>query len=448
MNWIRVSSLALAIGMTVSVTGAAAQALNEETDFGLPQFYGRGKNVSVMERDRPDYQATGLRVGGFTVLPKIEMGLDYTDNLFAVNGNSGSTSPYPFNGPKTDIGFVVDPSIAIQSNWGRHSLTALANVREEEFADFPSENRTAYSAQTYGRIDVHGDSYLTMGIDGEHDYEDRGSTVTQEQAVTPVPYDTQGAFFRGVYGEDRLQAELEGDVRNFHYDSVNQLNLNGTQSPIDEALRDFTQGQIGGRVNFALTPDEAVFIKTDYSDGDYLYGAVGSPKRNYDEVRVLGGANFDITALARGEIGLGYVDRDYALASYHGIKGFAASAKIEYFPTQLLTLTLTGQRLVQDAAFSTASGYFENLVTLGADWEVKRNFILSGLVSEEIDQFQGISRTDDLTDFKLIGHYFINRNVGLNATFVYSDRTSNGAPLTIGPIYDETRFLISVVLQR
>jgi hypothetical protein len=451
-NWMRVSSIALCAGVLFAAGGAVAQTLDEETDFGLPQYYGRGKNVSVMERERPDYEAVGIHAGGFTIFPKLETGIDYSDNLFAVNGNSNGLEP-PFNGPKSDVGFIINPSILAQSNWGRHGLVALASVKDETFADYPSEDRLAYTMQANGRIDVHGDSYLNLGFDTEHDYEDRGSTTTQTQAVKPVAYDTQGIFGRGLYSSDRFRAAVDLDFRNYHYFDVEELNppVNNVPQPdtlLDERLRDFTQGRIGLRTDYALTPDEAVFGKFTYSVGDYFFGDAFSPKRNYDQTEFLFGANFDITALARGEIGVGYIDREYDLSVYRGISGLAASVKVEYFPTQLVTVTLTGQRLVEDAAFSTASGYFENVVSLGADWEVRRNIIVSAVGGVEIDQFQGINRTDTVDDFKLIGKYFVNRYVGLGSTLSYRNRDSSGTPGLVGPIYDETRLMFNLVFQR
>ena len=448
----RVSLVVLIAGFLLAAGGAAAQALNEETDFGLPQYYGRGKNVSVMERERPDYQALGVHAGGFTVFPKLEVGLDYTDNAFAVSGSSGNQQP-PFNGPKSDIGFIVSPSILAQSNWGRHALAVLASVKNEAFANYPSEDRTAYTVQSTGRIDVHGDSYINLGFDTEHDYEDRGSTTTQTQAAKPVSYDTQGIFARGLYSADRFRAALDLDFRNYHYFDVAQINppIGGVPQPntiVDESLRDFTQGRVGLRTDYALTPDEAVFAKFTVSEGDYFTGNVFSPKRNYQETQYLVGANFDVTALTRGEIGLGFVDREYTLSFYRGISGLAAKVKVEYFPTQLVTVTLTGQRLVEDAAFSQAGGYFENLVTLGADWEAKRNIIVSALAGYEIDQFDGIDRTDTVANVKLIGRYFLSRYVGLGTTVSYTNRGSTGTPGLTGPVYDETRILFSLVFQR
>jgi len=455
MKSIRVMSWVLAAGLTVSAYGVSAQTLNEETDFGLPQFYGRGKNVSVMERERPDYQAQGIHAGGFTILPKLEIGVDYTDNLYAV-GPSSAANPDPFMSPRSDVGFIVSPTIVAQSNWGRHSLIALASYQDESFADHTTEDQRSWTIQSNGRIDVHGDSYINLGFDVEHSFEARGSTTTQTSSATPVPFNTQGVYFRGLYSQDRLQASIDGDFRNYSYSEVQQLNPGAPETPIAESLRDFTQGRIGGRLDFALTPDEALFGKVTYSDGDYLNGIAYfpqtgynfSPKRNYDELRFLAGGNFDITALARGEVGIGYVDRQYALSIYRGVSGLAASVKVEYFPTQLVTLTLTGQRLIQDAAFSTAGGYFENIVSLGADYELKRNIIISAIGGVELDDFEGINRSDTASDFKVIGKYFLSRYVGLNATLDYTTRDSTGNRIYLGPIYNETRLMFSVVLQR
>jgi hypothetical protein len=456
------TSLILAAGLTVSAYGASAQTLNEETDFGLPQFYGRGKNVSVMERERPDYQALGIHAGGFTILPTLKIGLDYTNNLYALPEPTAA-NPSPFASPRGDVGFIVSPTIVAQSNWSRHSLTALVSYQDESFADHTTEDQRSWTIQSGGRIDVHGDSYINLGFDVEHAFETRGSATTQAQTLTPVPYDTEGAYIRGVYSQDRIQAQINADFRNFSFTNVEQVvdGVNGpTETPLAETLQNTTEGRISGRVDFALTPDEAVFTKVTYSDGDYLNGAATfdlahadiltevAPKRNYQQVEVLGGANFDITALARGEIGLGYVDRTYELPVYHGVSGLSASVKIEYFPTQLVTVTLTGQRLVQDAAFSQASGYFENVATLGADYELRRNIIISALAGVELDDFEGITRNDTAADFKLSGKYLVNRYVGFGSTLEYINRASSGEIIYRGPIYNETRLTVSLVLQR
>ena len=347
------------------VAGASfAQTLDDADDFGLPQFYGRGKNVSVMERPRPDYEAIGVILGGFTVYPKIEIDGTASNNLLATDSH-----------PKADVGVIASPSVYLQSNWGRHSLSAVASVQDQSWAKNPSQDETAWTLRTDGRIDIHGDSYIGFGASANQSYEDPGSVLTQNTAAKPVRDTTNGVYARALYGGDRLRAALDADFYTYDFYDVPKI---GGGAPIDESGRDYDEARVGGRVDYALSPDAAVFTRVIYGHGVYLSGPQ-SQRRDFTEVRVLGGFNFDITNLIRGEFGLGYIDHNYQVANYRPLNGLAASAKIEYFPTQLLTLTLTGQRLVNDAAFSTASGYFVNNVALQADYELKRNLIISGI---------------------------------------------------------------------
>jgi len=427
--------------------GAATAAVaDDNTDFAVPNYYGRGKNTSVMERERPDYDAVGIHAGGFTLFPKLQLGVIATSNILDV---PNAPSAVPPTSPKSAFGFLIAPSVTAQSNWGRHSLTVTANVQQETFTQFSSENQTTGGIRADGQIDVHDESYIDLGGDIERDVIARGGTTSQTTEAKPVPYNTETAYARGVYGVDRVRGTVEGDFAN--YDFLNVPRVGG--GTVTEDVRNYSQDRGLGRVDYALSPDAAVFGSVSYGLENYAEGTLINPARNSHETRILAGANFDLTALARGEIGIGYVDREYTASSfYHPLKGLAISSKIEYFPTQLVTVTFIGQRLVEDSAFNQASGYFKNFASLGADYEFKRNIILSLLGSLERDTFEGISRTDNTASIAASGKYLVNRNVGVGATLAYTNRVSSiGAGLPadeIGPVYNEVRFTLNLVLQR
>jgi len=446
MSAYRVASV---LGALVLMATATAAVADDATDFATPDFYGRGKNTSVMERERPDYDAIGIHAGGFTLFPKLQLGAIATDNVLDVPSSPNSTPP---TSPKSAVGFVVAPSISAQSNWGRHSLTVSANVAETVYS-LSSEDTTTAGVRADGRIDVHDESHIDLGADVERAVLPRGGSTSQVVEANPVPFNYETTYARGVYGVDRVRGTLEADFANFDFQDVPRV---GGGTPVDEAIRNFYQDRVLGRGEYALSPDAALFVSVSEGQEIYASGTAQFPARNATETRVLGGANFDLTALARGEIGLGYVDRDYTNGVYRPLKGLAVSSKIEYFPTQLLTITFIGQRLVEDSAFNTASGYFKNFASLGADYEFKRNIILSLLGSLEQDTFQGAPRTDDAASIAASGKYLVNRNVGIGATLAYTNRTSDVpsslTPLEreqlIGPIYNEVRFTLNLVLQR
>ena len=429
------SMIAVSSALLLSAGAAAAQTLIEVPDFGAPAIYGRGKNVSVLERDRPDYQAMGVHNGGFTIYPRLVIAAETIDNVYATPTK------------KADTAEVLTPSVTAQSNWGRHNLTLSARLDQTLYNHYKTEDTTAWVLQGNGRIDVHGESYINIGADLQHQFEARGSEVSQINTVHPVSYNTQGLYIRGLYGEDRLRGSLDATYRGYQYQ--NQDDTAG--NPVYEDLRDFRDASLAGRLDYALTPDEAVFAKLTYTNSDYQHGTMNSSalndKRNSNDYNALVGGNFDITGVARGEVGVGYVDRKYQSIYFKEVSGLSVAAKVEYFPTQLLTLTLVAQRQVNDSSFSTSGGYFQNTVSGEADYELRRNIILSGAAGYERDQFPGLSRNDNVWNGQLQGRYFLTREVGLGAKLSYVKRDSNVA-YPFAPRYDETRFMLSLVFQR
>jgi hypothetical protein len=393
-------------------------------------FYGRGKNTSVMERDRPEYVALGLHEGGVTVYPMIDIAADYNSNVFATSNHTAS-----------DEYVTVKPSVLVQSNWGRHGLQLYADVLNEDYVRYHTENELGYTVRADGRIDVHGQSAVNLGASSSRAYEPRGNIYTLANSVTPVHFDSQKAYGRGAYVQDRARYSLEADFANDTYYNVKQTD--GTTA--DEVDRDQYRWDVGPRVDYALTPDTAVFGKVNYGGTTYERGPVAL-RRDSETVQVLSGVNFDITALARGEIGLGYFERTYREAIYRNFSSFSVGAKVEYFPTTLLTLTAIAQRKPQDAAFNTSSGFVQNNVSLGADYELRRNWLVSALFGYESDNFEGLSRHDQVENLVLTSRYYVSRNVGVGANVAYVDRGSDGN--FPGPSYKGATVGVFLVLQR
>lgn len=427
-------SVAAASVMLTVASAAAAQSLVPSTDYEVPQFYGRGKNTSVLERERPEYQALGIRAGGFTILPRVEAGLTHTDNVYYAD-----SPPVTGGLPKvSDTYFLLKPSVVAQSNWGRHALRLQGGVNAKRFFDYSSEDTTGWNVRGDGKIDIYGESFLNFGADAQKVFEDRGSVNGSQSNVKPVPVEIQGVYGRAVYGQDRVRGTFDLSYRNFDYKNVT--------GNADQNGRDYESWQGGARADVALSPDTAVFVKGSYGENTYKHATTTNPARDNENTRILAGANFDLTSLARGELGVGYTKRDYDRANFTDISGFALSSKVEYFPTQLLTVTGVAVRQIQDSSFNNSGGYFQNLLSLGADYEVRRNLILSVAGGYEYDKYKGIDRKDKVGNVAVSGRYFLNNTIGLGLTVSSAKRTSSGAQF--GPEYKATQVGLSLVFQR
>ena len=430
----------------IAISGAASQAFAQAQtslnfsplqdftqlqDFITTDSYDRGRNIGVLDRDRPQYDAVGVHVGGFTVFPKLQTDLGASDNVFATHSD------------KTADGFVQEsPSARLVSNWSRNSLTAEAGASFSQFFTQSTENENGGYGKVDGRLDVYQDSYLAAGLDAQRIFEPRTDTGSPADAVEPVPIDTEGGYLQGLYqtGRFRLRGDLQ--ARNYDYENVDSL-LGGV---IEQSDRDRVTVDERARSEFAVTPDTAVFLQYTHENSDYTRSLVGEPTRDSEENRFLVGADFDISALVRGALGIGYADRQYETPLFPNISGVILGAKVEYFATPVATVTLAGSRVVEDSAFVNSGGFFNNSVALKLDYEVLRNLLVTGAVGFEEDDYQGLDRTDRIPNAILSARYFVDRNWGIAVTGNYGRRESSGT--FSSPSFDVSSVFVSLIFQR
>lgn len=416
------TALLTSVGAAMLLAGAA-QA----------QDYNRSRNVSVLERQRDDYDALGVRAGGFTLFPRLETRAVYSSNVYATDVNEQS-----------DVFLAIEPSVEARSNWGRHQLNADAGLRVRKYNDITTDDQTGWFTRAQGRLDVHGESYFTGLVEAERLYEDRGAADFPGAAAKPLPIDLLGASLRGVAQLNRVRLSAGAGIRELDFDNVPTI----SGGVLDTRGRDRTQATGDIKVEWAISPDSAAFVQVAQTSIDYkaALGVIGA-QRDSEETQVLAGANFDLAALLRGEVGVGYVTREYD--AFGSVDGLAIRGKIEYFPTRLTNLTLTMSRSVEDSqSFGGvgAGGYFVTAGGVRIDHELQRNILLNAQANYETQEFSGVDREDKVYSVSVGGTYLVNRTVGLNANLGHIARNSEG--LNRYRDFDETRASIGVVLQR
>ncbi len=411
------------------------QAFGSFEDFGAFNDYNRGRNVSVLQRERPEYSAIGIPLASFIVYPRLVSGLGYTDNVYATQGSKIS-----------DEFAEIDPQFIAQSTWSRNSLLVDLGGAFREFASKSSEDQEGGHLIATGRFDLAGASYAIVGANVQRAFEERTDSGFPTGAATAVPYTTYGAFGRGVYQEGRVRASASVDYRGFSFDNVPALPSFGGGT-IAQSFRNENITTVAGRGEYAPTPDTGVFGELAYVSSDYV-SVAGIPDRSSHEYRLLAGTDFDLTAVIRGEIGGGYVDREYNSSIYGSISGFAFRGQVEYFPTALTTVTVNASRSIQDAVIVNSGGYFSNLVGVKVDHELLRNLLLSAAVTYEYDDFNQLSRHDAIGNVKIGFQYLLSRGVGINASYSYAKRESRAIPTFVGPQFNTNRLFIGLVLQR
>lgn len=412
---------------------AAAQTVDENLITpNLPLEFDRGRNIGVLQRERPEYQAVGISVPGFNIYPRVEAGVGFTDNAYQIAGGSVSD------------GFVIlNPSVTASSTWAVHQLTFEANYRAKRYFSETPRNENNYTVGANGRLDITRSWTLDTQLRTARNTEPRASAASPQDAIEAVQYYQNSGGIGTTYSGARIRGQI---MANFDTLSFNNVRAFGGGT-LNLGNRDQTLLRTTGRGEFAVSPDTSLFAQVGYTDTRYDQPlAFGVPNRNSHEVNVLGGATFDLSALVRGAVGIGYVDRRYEAPIYKDLSGLAAEAKVEYFPSQLTTVGLTVRRTVQDSYFFNSSGYFATAGALRVDHELLRNLLLNAQLAYEVDDFK-----NNLGRIKIFrvsggGRYLLNREFGLGFVVGRDNRSGNGS--VFDNRFSETRALLSVIVQR
>lgn len=412
----------------MQAASAEAQVVSTRIfDTTIPITYDRGRNESVVDRPRPAWAPIGFRLGGVVLNPFLDVSLGYDDNVYQTE-----------NDEKGDGLLTVAPRLVLTSDWSRHALNLDAGGTFVRYFDESPRDEDGWTVGGTGRLDI-GRGSITAGARTSHIYESQltGASVPDARSSIPV----QASIFK-ILGDmkfARFRTVATVDHSIYDYQTV-QL-LNGTF--YDQADRDRKITRAIGQVEYGITPDAGVFVRAGYTDTDYRnIQQVGAINRDSHEWRFLSGLTMDVTALLRGSVGVGYVKRRYLAPGLPDVKGFSLDAKLEYFPTDLTTVTLTGRRQVEDSILGGSSGYFNNGVAMRIDHELLRNLIVNAGVDYEHDDYKGIDGSATILRMSGGGQYQANRLIWFNGNLAYGRRTSDNA--LNGPRLDEFRMTFGV----
>lgn len=410
---------AIVAAVSVSQTAAAQQAQGERSarqDLGSAAVsdnnFARDRNISVMQRPREGYQAIGGRMGAFTVYPKLSLTAEHNDNIYAVDTNETE-----------DLVWKVEPEINLVSDWSRHSLNAYARAVVQRYQDFDTENTEDYSLGAAAQIDMLRNSYIALGADWAELSEPRTSPNAVAGAVEPTSYETSGARASISHELNRLRLSAGYEVKTFDYED----GRNAAGGAIDQDYRDRDVQTLTARADYAVSPGTAIFLEISRNERDYdLSRPTVTLVRDSEGVQALAGANFELGAVTRGEVGVGYFSQEYDDPTLDDIDGFGARAQVEWFPTELTTVTVTGSRTIEESASPGSAGYTSANAAVRVDHELLRNVILTGQAAVGNDDYEGITREDDRFNASLGATYLLNRYAGVTVAYSHMTMDSSG----------------------
>lgn len=379
----------ISLGAGSILTGAAsASELSRQVAGDMPTV-----------RDR--HNGLGYRAGQFWILPTLETGILFDDNVFATS-----------SGERSDAAWYVTPNVAIKSKFGRHALNVNLVANHYEYFDYSSQSRTDFHGDMDGRVEVSSDLVLLGGLKGGL----RDQTIWDLEyplgEVDPGRYYDFGAWGSINKAFNRLSVSIGGAYGFKTYEDVDGL---------DQSFRDSDEKAVEGRIAYLVSPGYRVYGDFRYNWRDYDGTEIG----NSEGWRATGGVMFEITHLVSGEVGIGYMEQDYVGAGT--ASGWTYHAGLVWNPTPLMTVNLDADRTVEDT-YLDADGRIQDMLSLSLDYEVSRRLVLSPSIAFAYNDYETQAFDDWRNHAGLQADYEVNRflSVGGRYVYTYSDFTAPG----------------------
>ncbi len=418
LSWLRLATLTLVV--SVGPGASVAQGL-----------FDRDANVGVRDRPQPEYDALGVPLASFTLLPKVSVSAIYDDNIFALPNKT------------SDFIFVVTPDLQVNSNWNRNSLQFDLSSEFDSYASHGSQNSIEYQGTATFRLDVDHASQITLAASAARLTQPRTSVNTEANVFEPIHYDLVQAHLTGFRTFDRLKITSHIDVSDFSYDNVAATD----GSFVREDFQDHSELAGTLRADYAVSPATALFVEGTPNVHSYSLEPPITPfKRDSRGFDILSGVNFQVSHLLTGEIGVGYQLQRYADRQFEGVNGLALRGQLSWYATQLITVTLHADRTFQDSGLPDTAAARVNDVSATIDYELLRNLIVSGTFGYTRYDYPGLDRLDKRFAAGVGATYLFSRSVGLTLGYSYLRQDSSG--IAHGFNFDDNRLAITLTLQR
>jgi hypothetical protein len=369
-------------------------------------------------RTDDDFAPLGVRAGAFVLRPSIEL-----------RGGAVIDSD-----PEETAEFLrLQPELSLESDWVRHRLEARVGWREDRFPDDRNRDETRIDADLRLRLDATDRTEIQADVSFGRDVTRDTDTEQPANAAGDTETDTIEGQLAVQHEFGRVTGTLRGAVSRNEFGDT-PLTGGGTA---DSSERDFTEGEMGLRLDYAATDRSGVFVDVSINDRDFDAGvnsdgqALGS-----DGARVTGGVRFDNGGTLRGEVEMGLQVQNPDDSDLQTVRAFVVEGSALWSPTALTTVSLSASTEVEDSTTTGEAPDPTYNLRAGVAHALRRNVILNGGLGYTFDD-----DTSSVT-FDAGFEYRLRREIALVGDITH---TINDV---LGQTDDETTLSLGVRLER
>lgn len=397
--------LAILAGIIACASPARAQYVQTYLSRGVPG-YGTERGVTVLSRERPSFQAEGVRVGSFMVRPMLGEATGYDSNVSGTGQGSWLLH--------------TAPAVTVQSDWGRDRLGAALSLDSHLVLGQPRQSRTDWTATIGGGKTIERNN-LNLGY----------SHLSLHQASTElgsVASDTPVAFqvddVRSDYTVDLGRLSFTPNV-DFRYFTFAGTTVHG--APVPQSYRDRLVSQAGVTLRYSLSEQRNLLFVLTGLDSHYTKPQRGQPSNNSRSVLVLAGIDYLADGLFRYQLLAGGEVRIFAASAYGTQAAPIIEARAIWTPTGLTTVTGSVSREIEDPSAEGTGGYTYSIARIVIDHEYRRDLLLQGRGGVQVAQYLHGGGIQTSFSFGAGATWLVNRNLRASLEYDFTDRSGSGS---------------------
>lgn len=362
--------------------------------------------VTVLSRQRPEYDSLGIRLGEITIRPELQESVGFDDNVLGQPSHRASA--------------VIETNARLQVLYDHSDTTAFSTLTVNDNR-YPEQNQQSFTNWTAALGGTHQFGRDTLSVAYEHlnlNQTVRDLDVPQLDQALQFRVDTVRLAYHAVF--NRLSAEPALNVSNFDFD-------NGTVAgqPYLQTYRNRVVIEPSVTFRYELAPRRNLVLVARDSVASYKTQISGTPRRDYNDIAGLFGLDFD-EGIFRYRLLAGFESRRFSSPQIKSIQAPVVEAEVVWNPTGLTTVTGRATRRILDSADETTVAVTQSDVGLRVDHEFRRDILLRASGAALVDEYGRGQGGQQSFTAGVGGTKLLNRNMQLGLDYDFTRRISTG----------------------
>jgi hypothetical protein len=381
-------------------------------------------------RQQPAYDPSGINLGDIRILPTLGFLSTWDSNVLTRSGDAIS-----------DFSETVVPAVSVDWNRPRRQLSLNGEIRVRRYAKLERQNDEQYRLQSNARFEISGNTSISANIGWSDTTATRGTFENGFQIGDPLRIRQINGNFSIRQRFNRLSLTATANASRFRYGNIHLDD--GTS--IDQSFRDGEQYGLSLLAKYEVGPRLSLVSritadKFDYNDPDPL------TNRDAKGYSVTGGLSYELTQLLEAEIDAGIQKHRFDNPLFANISGLALNARLRWYPTPLWSVRFDLSQKTTTSAFDSASAVIVTSGRFSADYEFRRNLLISAEAGYSHEKYGAENGVSGLFSLSGQAMWKANRWLRVTGRATY-DRRSSKMPVA-APEYDALRFMLTVTLAR